>query len=175
MRHAIWAAAAAIGLSACTVPPPQGPSVMALPPSGKDFGRFQSEDLFCQQTAAQSLGLVDPQAASGQAALGSAALGTAVGAAAGGLIGAATGNFGTGAAIGAGAGLLGGSAIGASAAQNTRFGLQDRYDIVYSQCMASYGNTVQPVRVAVPVAPPYYGPSVGFGYGYSRPWGYRRW
>jgi len=154
---------------------------MALPSSGKDFTRFQREDRFCQQTAAESLGLVDPQAASGQAALGSAALGTAVGAAAGALIGAASGNLGTGAAIGAGAGLLGGSALGAGAAQNTRFGLQDRYDIVYSQCMASYGNQVQPVQVQVPypVTPyygrPYYGPSVGFSYGYSRPWGYRRW
>lgn len=176
MRKAIWAAVAAVGLNACTVPPPQGPSVMALPPSGKDFARFQSEDRFCQQTAAESLGLIDSQAAANQAALGSAALGTAAGAVAGALIGSASGNMGAGAAIGAGAGLLGGSAIGVGAAQNTRYGLQTRYDIVYSQCMSSYGNQVQAVQVpyAVPVAP-YYGPSVGFSYGYTRPWGYRRW
>jgi hypothetical protein len=171
----------AIGLGACTVAPPRGPSVVALPPAGKDFAQFQREDGFCQQTAMNTLGFNSEQAPA-QAAVGSAAVGTALGAAAGGLIGAATGNFGAGAAIGAGAGLLAGSAVGVGAAQNTNLSLQDRFDITYSQCMASYGNTVQPQQVAVPVpvyAPPYFGPRVGFGYGFGwgRPYGgyYRRW
>lgn len=176
MRVSILALAT-LGLAACTVPPPRGPSVMALPPAGKDFSQFQREDAFCQQMAMNSLGL-NSEGAEAQAALGSAALGTALGAAAGGLIGAATGNFGAGAAIGAGAGLAIGGAAGAGAARNTHLGLQDRYDVTYAQCMASYGNSVQPLRVGVPVPvfaspPPYFGPRVGFGWGYGG-WS-RRW
>jgi hypothetical protein len=184
----------AIGLGACTVGPPQGPSVVAMPPQGKDFAQFQREDAFCQQTAMNSLGLAPGQAAA-QSALGSAAIGTAVGAVAGGLIGAATGNAGAGAAIGAGAGLVTGSAVGVGAAQNTNLSMQGRYDVTYAQCMSSYGNNVQPLQVNVPVpvyAPAYpapypygvyVGPRVGFGwgggwgYGWGRPYGgyYRRW
>ncbi|WPB85117.1 glycine zipper family protein [Sediminicoccus rosea] len=182
-----------IGLGACTIGPPQGPSVVAMPPQGKDFGQFQREDAFCQQTAMNSLGLNSEQAPA-QAAIGSAAIGTAVGAVAGGLIGAATGNAGAGAAIGAGTGLIAGSVVGAGAAQNTNLSMQGRYDVTYSQCMASYGNTVQPLQVSVPVpvyAPPVYpapypygvyvGPRVGWGWGYGWGWGrpyggyYRRW
>jgi len=183
MKHVLILGIAAFGLGACTVAPPRGPSVVALPPKGKDFAQFQREDGFCQQTAMNSLGLNSEQAPA-QAAIGSAAIGTALGAAAGGLIGAATGNFGAGAAIGAGAGLVAGSAAGVGAAQNTNLSMQDRYDVTYSQCMATYGNSVQPLQVGVPVpvyapAYPYYGPRVGFGYGwgYGRPYGgyYRRW
>lgn len=173
MRVALLALAA-LALTACAVPPPHGPSVMALPPAGKAFPQFQQEDGTCQQAAAASLGLNSGQAPA-QAAMGSAAIGTALGAAAGGLIGAATGNFGAGAAIGAGTGLIAGSAVGLGAAQNTSLSLQERYDVTYAQCMASYGNSVQPLQVAIPVpvyAPPYpyWGPRVGVGYG----WGYRR-
>lgn len=183
----IWILAlATIGLSACTIAPPRGPSVVALPPAGKDFAQFQREDGFCQQMAMNSLGLNSEQAPA-QAAVGSAAIGTAIGAVAGGLIGAATGNAGAGAAIGAGTGLVAGSAVGVGAAQNTNLSLQGRYDVTYAQCMSSYGNSVQPLQVNVPVpvyAPvypyaPYFGPRVGFGYGWGwgRPYGgyYRRW
>lgn len=183
MKHAVILGCLALGLSACAVAPPRGPSVVSLPPKGKDLARFQQEDAFCQDRASASLGLGNEQAAT-QAAVGSAAIGTALGAVAGGLIGSATGNAGAGAAIGAGTGLLAGSAVGVGAAQNTNFSLQERFDITYSQCMASYGNTVQPHQVAVPVpvypAPaPYWGPRVGFsyGWGWGRPYGgyYRRW
>ena len=187
MRQILILAIAAFGLGACTVAPPRGPSVVSLPPKGKDFARFQQEDAICQQQASASLGLNNEQAAA-QAGIGSAALGTALGAAAGGLIGAATGNFGAGAAIGAGTGLLAGSAMGVGAAANTNFSLQERFDITYSQCMAAYGNTIQPMRVSVPVPVyvnprPYFGPSVGFGHGWGHGWGhgrpfggyYRRW
>ena len=180
MRNLALLAIAAAGLSACAAPIPRGPSVVAIPPAGRDFGQFQREDVYCQQTASNSLG-VDPGAAN-QAALGSAAVGTALGAVAGGLIGAATGNFGAGAAIGAGAGLLTGSALGVGAAQNTNFSLQERFDITYAQCMAALGNSVQPLRVAVPVpvfqpVQPFFGPpAVGFGYGgYYGRGHYRRW
>jgi hypothetical protein len=183
MKHAVILGFAALALSACAVPPPRGPSVVSLPPKGKDLAQFQQEDAFCQDRAAASLGLNSDQAAA-QAAIGSAAIGTALGAAAGGLIGAATGNFGAGAAIGAGTGLIAGGAAGIGAAQNTNFSMQERYDVSYAQCMASYGNTVQPLRVDIPVpvyaAPaPYFGPGVGlsYGWGYRRPYGgyYRRW
>ena len=181
MRNIALLAVVAAALSACAAPVPRGPSVVALPPAGRDFGQFQREDVYCQQTASNSLGSADPGAV-GQSALGSAAIGTAVGAVAGGLIGAATGNFGAGAAIGAGAGLLTGSALGVGAAQNSNFGLQERFDITYAQCMAALGNSVQPLRVVVPVpiyqpVQPFFGPpAVGFGYGgyYGRGY-YRRW
>lgn len=183
MKQLLILGFAAFGLGACAVAPPRGPSVVALPSQGKDFGQFQREDGYCQQAASVSLGFGSDQAVA-QAGIGSAAIGTALGAAAGGLIGAATGNFGAGAAIGAGTGLLAGSAVGVGAAQNTNLSLQERFDITYAQCMASYGNSIQPVQVGVPVpvypgAYPYYGPRVGFGYGwgYGRPYGgyYRRW
>jgi len=191
MKRLILLGAAGIGLAACTVPPPSGPTLMALPPQGKDYGLFQREDQACQQNAAASIGYANPSAAATNAAVGSAAVGTAVGAAAGALIGAAAGNAGAGAAVGAGAGLLTGSAVGANNAAAAGYDLQGRFDTVYAQCMTAYGNTVQ----AAPVAPPsvpyyavpyypypvypypyYYGPRVGFygGYGYGY-WGHRGW
>lgn len=183
MRNIALLAVTAVGLLACAAPIPRGPSVVAMPPAGRDFGQFQREDVYCQQLASNSLGGVDPGGVN-QAALGSAAIGTALGAVAGGLIGSATGNFGAGAAIGAGAGLLTGSALGAGAAQNTNLGLQERFDITYAQCMTALGNSVQPLQFAVPVpvysAPyPYYAPPVArFGFGYGGSFGrgyYRRW
>ena len=181
MRNIALLAVAAAALSACAVPIPRGPTVVALPPAGRDFGQFQREDVYCQQTASITLGGGDPGAVN-QSALGSAAIGTALGAVAGGLIGSATGNFGAGAAIGAGAGLLTGSALGVGAAQNTNLGLQDRFDVTYAQCMAALGNSVQPLRVGVPVPfyatpSPYFGPpALRFGYGGFHGRGYyRRW
>jgi hypothetical protein len=167
-----------------------------MPGKGKDLQAFQGEDANCRNYAAASIGNGTPQQAANEAAVGSAAVGTALGAAAGALIGSAGGAVGAGAAIGAGAGLLAGSAVGASNAQAAGLGLQQRYDIAYSQCMASSGNSV-----AAPQAPvvaygypayaypaygyPAYGypayaypyPAVGLGFygGYGRGYGYRRW
>jgi len=179
---------AGLGLVACTVPPPSGPTVLALPPQGKDYGQFQREDLTCQQSAAASIGYANPSAAATNAAVGSAAVGTAMGAAAGALIGAAAGDPGAGAAIGAGTGLFTGSIVGANNASATTYGMQARLNAVYAQCMTAYGNTVEAPPVAPAVtyyAAPYYpypaypypfffGPSVSFygGYGY---WGPRGW
>ncbi len=75
-----------------------------------------------------------------------------------------------------------GSAIRASNAQTSSYDLQARYDLAYTQCLASTGNKVQTVRAyGSPYgAPygyypyyPYYGPgffgpgrSLGFGFGH---------
>ena len=97
----------ALALDACVVPPPPGPSVMALPGQGKNFEAFQQDDVFCRQYAWQQTGGASPGAAASQSAVGSAVVGTALGAATGAAIGAASGAAGAGAAIGAGAGLAG--------------------------------------------------------------------
>jgi hypothetical protein len=76
-------------------------------------------------------------------ATGSAAVGTLVGAAAGAAIGAAAGNAGAGAAIGGTTGLVGGSAVGANNTAADSFDLQSRYNVAYTQCMYSRGDSVQ--------------------------------
>lgn len=176
MKNLLLLGAAGLGLAGCVAPPPSGPSVMALPPQGRDFAQFQREDQTCQAHAAASIGYADPSAAATNAAVGSAAVGTVVGAAAGALVGAAAGNPGAGAAIGAGAGLVTGSAAGANAAAGTGYGMQAQFDMTYAQCMTAYGNTVQATPVGGP-AGPYYGtpyypygyPSYG-GYPYAYPY-----
>ena len=161
-------------LTACAVSPPTGPTVLALPPEGKDLVRFQQEDTGCRAYGQQQIGYGSPQHAANQNALGSAGVGTAVGAAAGAVIGAAGGAAGTGAAVGATAGLLAGSAIGSSNASSSAFVLQQRYDIAYAQCMAASGNSVQPLPLAWPsygypyalsaYYPPWFGPPFAFGF-----------
>ncbi|WP_135467974.1 glycine zipper family protein [Crenalkalicoccus roseus] len=193
----IAALLALAGLSACAVAPPAGPTVLAMPPAGKDLGRFQQEDFGCRNYAMAVIGGASPAQAANQAAIGSAAVGAGLGAAAGALLGAAGGAAGTGAAVGAGAGLLAGSAIGAGTAQASGHALQQAYDAAYAQCMAASGNQVTagvaplpavPYGHAVPAwpygyyqpypsyHPGYYaGPSVSLGFGVYRGWGYRPW
>lgn len=140
------ALAGAVGLAAlagCTVMP-SGPTVMALPGTGKTFDQFRADDASCRQYAFQQVGGVSTQQAANNSAVGSAVLGTAVGAAAGAAFGG-----GQGAAIGAGAGLLGGSAIGAGNAQGSAYGIQRRYDYAYVQCMYASGERVPVPRGAV--------------------------
>jgi outer membrane lipoprotein SlyB len=188
---AVLATCSLLALGACAVPPPQGPSVVAMPGPGKSYQAFQQEDAYCRQAAFASTGGVDANTAATQSAVGSAVVGTAVGAAAGALIGAAAGNPGAGAAIGAGAGLITGSAAGAGNAQLSGAQVQGRYDQTYAQCMFAQGNTVSqpqpnyaaapgywggPAVVAAPVfvAPPVVvgGPVwVGGGWGYRGGWG----
>lgn len=165
-----------VALAACSAHPPAGPSVMALPPQGKTMEVFQQDDLMCRDYADQRLNGIDPAKAGQQSALGSAALGTALGAGTGMALGSLSGAMGAGAAVGGAAGLLMGSAIGSNNAHATTAGLQQRYDIAYTQCMYSRGNAVQ----APPVAhaqqyphPPYMGgASLMFGGGWGSP--YRR-
>ena len=53
--------------TACAVPPPAGPSVMALPGQGKNFEAFQQDDVACRQYAWQQTGGTAPGAAARRA------------------------------------------------------------------------------------------------------------
>ena len=114
---------------------PMGPQVSVMPGPNKPFNVFQDDDAVCRgfannQTAGQA------QNANNRA-VGAAVLGTVLGAG----IGAAAGG-GTGAGIGAASGALAGTAIGAGSSSNQQYGIQQQYDIAYSQCMYSRGNQV---------------------------------
>lgn len=133
---------------------PTGPSVMALPGTGKAFEQFQADDGGCRQWAFQQSGGSPTGTAATNTATG-AAVGTAVGAALGAAIGAAAGNPALGAAVGAGSGLLGGTAIGAENAYGAGYSVQRRYDNAYVQCMYARGHQVPMPRGYVPAyAPP---------------------
>lgn len=123
-------------LSACTTMP-TGPSVMALPGTGKNFDQFRVDDADCQNYALYQVGGTTANQTSTDAGLRSAAVGTAVGAVAGATIG---GHQGAGA--GAGAGLIVGSMAGAGAAESSAYGSQQRYDNAYVQCMYAKGHRV---------------------------------
>jgi hypothetical protein len=163
-----------LSLGACAISPPAGPSVLVVPPQGKDLTQFQHEDTTCRSYALQQIGYGSPQVAANGSAVGSAAIGTVVGAAAGAALGAAAGGAGTGAAIGAGTGLLVGSAVGASTASASASALQQGYDIAYTQCMAASGDQLQAFAVAWPYGPygfpyaafydPWSGPVVTLGF-----------
>jgi uncharacterized protein YcfJ len=162
-------------VAGCAVHPPTGPTVLAVPPEGKALSQFQQEEANCRNYAFNHIGITPAQAGNRSVA-GSAVVGTALGTAAGALLGAAGGSAGTGAAVGAGTGLLAGSAVGASNAQTSSHGLQARYDMAYTQCLASTGNTVQ--TAAAYASPygyyggyPYHSPYYGgyYGPGFYRP------
>jgi len=149
-------------LTACATVP-SGPSVMALPGSGRTFEEFQNDDAGCRQWAFQQSGSASD--AANHTTASSAAIGTLLGAAAGAAIGAAAGNPALGAAAGAGFGLFAGGASGASAAQGAYATSQGRYDSAYVQCMYARGHQVPvsgvrmrysspPVNTARPAAPP---------------------
>lgn len=148
-------------LGACATTP-TGPSIMALPGTGKTFEQFRFDDAECRQFALSGVeGTTAGQAATGSG-VRSAAVGTAIGAAAGALIG---GHRGAG--IGAGSGLLIGSAAGAEAAHGSTNTVQQRYDNGYVQCMYAKGQKV-PVsgaymqgRPDAPLAPAYPPPPPG--------------
>jgi hypothetical protein len=171
-RAAVPMALTAVALAGCAVMPPTGPSVVALPPSGKPLNQFQQEDYACRDYAFRSDNAAQASSSAMQNGVGSTAIGTLGGAAAGALLGAAAGNAGVGAAIGAGTGLLLGGAVGANGVQDSSDSLQARYNAAYAQCMASKGNSISPppptVYTTAPVyAPPpvvYAPPPVVYGY-----------
>ncbi|MGC1454874.1 MAG: glycine zipper family protein [Nitrospirota bacterium] len=154
--HIIILSLALLMVGACATVP-TGPSVMVLPPAGKPFEVFQTEDATCRQWARQQIGL-SPQEAINQNTVTGAAVGTAIGAGLGAAIGAASGHAGAGAAIGAGSGLLVGTSQGASSGQYYGYQAQRRYDIAYQQCMYANGNIIPGMRrsrvVAMPPPPP---------------------
>jgi len=171
-------------LAGCVAPPPSAPTVMALPPQGKSLDQFRQEDAFCRQNAAQGSGAYQTTAQAQNNAVGSALVGTALGAVAGAAIGSATGQAGAGAAIGAGSGLLLGGAVGANQAAGGGYYAQQQYDTAYTQCMYTYGNSVQSAPVSYPPPYPYaypepypaYAPGVVFGVGpYYGPGRWHRW
>lgn len=123
-------------LAACTTMP-TGPSVMALPGSGKNFDQFRLDDYECQQFASSQSGGTTTSSAAVDSGVKSAAVGTAIGALAGAAIG---GQRGAGA--GAATGLVFGSVAGAGAAGASGYTLQQRYDNAYVQCMYAKGNKV---------------------------------
>jgi len=135
-----------LALGACATIP-SGPSVMAMPGTGKNFNQFRADDDVCRQFALAQIGGATANDAAVQSGVQSAAVGTAVGA----LAGAAMGGH-EGAAVGAGMGLLAGSAAGASAGQYSGYDTQRRYDHAYIQCMYAKG---QRVPVSGQMAPGY--------------------
>ena len=143
--------AAIIVLAGCATPPPSGPSVMALPGSGKTFDQFRLDDYDCRQYASAQIGGTNAQQASVSSGVKSAAVGTVVGAAVGGLAG---GNSGAG--VGAGIGMAGGALAGTQAADSSAYTVQQRYDMGYMQCMYAKGNQVpmSAGRYAAPASAP---------------------
>ena len=125
-----------LALGAC-VTIPSGPSVMAMPGTGKNFDQFLADDGVCRQFALNQIG----GATANQAAVDSGVKSAAYGAALGALAGAAMGGH-EGAGAGAGMGLLAGSAIGASTGQMSGYDAQRRYDNAYIQCMYAKGQRV---------------------------------
>lgn len=148
---------ATLSLGACTVAPPTGPSVVAMPGQGKSWDEFRQDDAYCRNYAqSQMPGAAQTAQATQQNGVGTAAAGTLLGAAAGAALGAAGGNAGLGAAAGAGVGLLGGAAVAGNQSQATANSLQSRYDIAYAQCMVGHGETIQQPAAPSYAAPPAY-------------------
>lgn len=168
-RFLAFAVVPVFGLAACTVAPPTGPSVVAMPGPHKTFAQFQQDDAMCRNYAQSKMPETgQTEAASQNNSVATAAAGTLIGAAAGAALGSLSGNVGAGAGIGAGAGLLGGAAVAGNNTQATADSLQGSYDVAYAQCMAGNGETIEqppaPVVYAAP-PPPYYGPPPGYYYG----------
>jgi len=122
---------------------PSGPSVLALPGTGKSFDEFRVDDDLCRRYASAQVGGAGPNQAANDSAVRNAALGTVIGAVAGAAIG---GNQGAG--VGAGTGLLFGTMAGSAAASSGVYGSQRSYDHAYIQCMYGRGQRV-PVVGAV--------------------------
>lgn len=154
-------------LAGCAVVP-TGPSVMALPGTGKNFEQFRRDDIECRRYAQYQIGGGAADHAAVDAGVRSAAIGTVVGAVAGAAIGGRDS-----AGVGAGAGLVMGSLAGTGAAQSSAYATQRNYDNAYIQCMYASGQQVPvPASLArsrnqvpadVPAAAPAYPPPPGYG------------
>ena len=145
----------AMPLVAACVVVPTGPSQVALPGSTKTFDQFRYDDAVCRQYALEQSGSVTAAQAGEQSIARSAALGTVIGAAAGAAMGGSQG-----AGVGAGTGLLFGSMAGTGTAQASSYGVQQRYDNAYVQCMYAKGHRVPvsgyygPARYVAPTTAP---------------------
>jgi hypothetical protein len=130
-----------VSLGACVMPP-VAPTIPVAPGPNRTFEAFASEQSFCQQYATAQTA---PQAyAATNQAVGTALLTTALGAGLGAAVGGSGwhGNAGRGAGIGAAGGAVAGTALGASQAGFAQMSLQQQFDVMYGQCMYSYGNQV---------------------------------
>ncbi|WP_297490088.1 glycine zipper family protein [Acidocella sp.] len=131
-------------LGACTVAPPSGPSVVAMPGQGRSFSQFQQDDATCRDYAQSKMPDAGQVAqTSQQNSAATAAAGTLIGAAAGAALGSLSGNVGAGAGVGAGLGLLGGASVAGNNTQAGADSLQERYDVAYAQCMVGHGESIQ--------------------------------
>jgi len=143
----ILAAGTAIVLLAGCATRPLGPTVQVYPAPYKPFDVFQRDQFDCRQFASS-------QVAGGAEAVNDNAIATtAVGTALGLALGAATGS-GRAAAVGAATGAVVGGAVGANETARGQFGLQQRYNISYAQCMYSHGNQVPGFQAAAGAPPP---------------------
>lgn len=129
--------AASLMLASCTSMPPNEPSVMVLPGSGKSFEQFRADNDLCKQFAHQQVAGRSPEGTGFASGVRSAAVGTVLGAAAG-----AAADGGRGASVGAGAGLALGGLAGSGAAETSAQRQQNRYDIGYQQCMYAKGHRI---------------------------------
>jgi len=153
---------ALLALGACTTIP-TGPSVMALPGTGKNFDQFRADDAVCRQYAHEQIGGATANETAVESGVKSAVAGAAVGA----LAGAAMGGH-QGAGVGAGMGLVVGSAAGANAGHSSGYGAQRRYDNAYVQCMYAKGERV-PVSGQLSESPRSYTPPPGPAGAYAPP------
>jgi uncharacterized protein YcfJ len=129
------------GLAGCAVAP-SGPSLTALPGSGRSIDQFRLDDALCRQSTTNALGGQTPQRAANESVAAGAVGGAAIGALAGAALGGSRG-----ASVGAGTGLLMGSLAGSAqspvSSQRAQFG----FDQLYFQCMYQAGHRV-PVNAA---------------------------
>lgn len=132
----VVSATAILAVTGC-VSLPNGPGVMVLPGTGLSFEQFRNDDAVCQQYATYQVGGATANQAAINSGVTSAAAGTVLGAAAGAAIGG-----GQGAAIGAGSGLVAGGLVGTGTANSSMYGVQQRYDTAYIQCMYAKGHQV---------------------------------
>jgi len=124
-------------LCSCIVMPPNQPTVLALPGTGKSFEQFNADNNDCKHFASAQVNGQTPDSVAMDSGTRSAALGTILGAAAGAAI-----NGGQGAAVGAGTGLAIGGLAGTDTAAISTSLLQQRYDFGYVQCMYAKGHRV---------------------------------
>ena len=123
-------------LGAC-VSVPDGPSVMVLPGTGKNFEQFRSDDYVCRQFASQQIGGATAAGQASDSGVRSAAVGTLLGALAGAAI-----DGSQGAKVGAGAGMAMGGLSGTQTAYASAYGTQQRYDVGFMQCMYAKGHRI---------------------------------